>query len=557
MKSKRQRCGGPLGLDHPALNSTTTECQAYRRVCFDQGSVISFDEAHSPANRTSVPIPRLNITHLVYNWAGLEGNNDRLRRSLSSYEPLAYRFGSGALEASPDLRQPLFSNCTVPVVMWTNWIHNFAEAFSHVAARVWALQDGGAMSRAATLVVGTPAGERLPDFLPTLLRPFTPHPFSQRCGTSGGEEEPSPGAAAGRPASSSSAAAGGPANSSSAAAGGPASSGAGRCFQTAYLCAFLYGYYQADYGAAQAIFSHYQLQLPPLPAEARFQGGPEVLKVLINRRHGPVRNLLNSAALVQACNDPAAWRGLAGAQGRGSPIRRVQCREAGLGGDGLANMAAVRAADVLVCLHGAACTNWLFMSKGSALLEIRPYQFGSLARFWADAHFAQIAEATGHQVFWYGLNIEDPALSKPSQLEAARPAREGSSGQLKEARDRHVLLPFDALQAMLLQIAAAGRRRDAHLRQRGSGEHYAELLPGGQLHAVAAAAAGADGRDGTQAAAAGVLALLGGGPDRRWWPWGLLVAVGAAMAAAVVRMRGAAPAGASGLLSSGRTPHQF
>ena len=38
MKSKRQRCGGPLGLDHPALNSTTTECQAYRRVCFDQVS---------------------------------------------------------------------------------------------------------------------------------------------------------------------------------------------------------------------------------------------------------------------------------------------------------------------------------------------------------------------------------------------------------------------------------------------------------------------------------------------------------------------------------------
>lgn len=251
---------------------------------------------------------------------------------------------------------------------------------------------------------------------------------------------------------------------------------------------------------------------------------------------------------------------------------------------------------------------------------VHPWQ-GSLS--WRCLGVLQIAEATGHQVFWYGLNIEvrpclklcmlhlgapqaahlvpslaprraprppwpcrqaalaacdlppparrsllrihmpwrrlpqDPALSKPSQLEAARPAREGSSGQLKEARDRHVLLPFDALQAMLLQIAAAGRRRDAHLRQRGSGEHYAELLPGGQLHAVAAAAAGADGRDGTQAAAAGVLALLGGGPDRRWWPWGLLVAVGAAMAAAVVRMRGAAPAGASGLLSSGRTPHQF
>jgi len=35
-----------------------------------QGAIISFDPAHSPSNRTSRPLPKLNITHLAYNWGG-------------------------------------------------------------------------------------------------------------------------------------------------------------------------------------------------------------------------------------------------------------------------------------------------------------------------------------------------------------------------------------------------------------------------------------------------------------------------------------------------------
>lgn len=201
-------------------------------------------------------------------------------------------------------------------------------------------------------------------------------------------------------------------------AGGP-TSGPGRCFERAVLCAFSYGHYAADYGAAQAV-----LQLPQ-PA-ARFDSGDGVLKVLIERREGPSRNLLNAAELERLCNRAASWQGrLAGG------IKRVQCRCAGgpagqrcrgttaggdagccraascrtrahptlrrahpkpvsapclppatpppyppnrslaFSGDTLENMAAVRGADVLVAVHGGACTNWLFMREGSSLLEIR------------------------------------------------------------------------------------------------------------------------------------------------------------------------------------------
>ena len=177
---------------------------------------------------------------------------------------------------------------------------------------------------------------------------------------------------------------------------------------------------------------------PPPPARRQ---------VLINRRHGPVRNLLNSAALVQACNDPAAWRGLAGAQGRGSPIRRVQCREAGLGGDGLANMAAVRAADVLVCLHGAACTNWLFMSKGSALLEIR------WAWAWAGCAWMRCALS---RVWLAGAR-----LAPPSANAAGRPPACRASGDARRARracdgSRHAACAAPVpLQALPVWVAGA------------------------------------------------------------------------------------------------------
>lgn len=64
------------------------------------------------------------------------------------------------------------------------------------------------------------------------------------------------------------------------------------------------------------------------------------------------------------------------------------------------------------------------------------------------------------------------------------PTQAKSSSYAKQARDRHVRLPFDALQEMLARVAAARGSRQLYLEQRGQRQHYAELLPGGELRPV-------------------------------------------------------------------------
>ncbi|KAL4427723.1 hypothetical protein ABPG75_001812 [Micractinium tetrahymenae] len=154
-----QQCGGPLDVAHPIVEADGGPlCRAYRQVCFDQQTVISFDPGHSPGNATSEPIPTVPIEEIDYAWAGTSENGDRFHNSLFKYAPLVFR-PAAALEPSPDLQQPSFSACTVPVVMWSMWTHVFEELLSHSVARVWGLQGDGAMSKASLLVVGTPAGK--------------------------------------------------------------------------------------------------------------------------------------------------------------------------------------------------------------------------------------------------------------------------------------------------------------------------------------------------------------------------------------------------------------
>lgn len=48
------------------------------------------------------------------------------------------------------------------------------------------------------------------------------------------------------------------------------------------------------------------------------------------------------------------------------------------------NVAAARSANVLVTVHGSGSNNALLMEEGSALIEVRPYDFGTRAHGWAN-----------------------------------------------------------------------------------------------------------------------------------------------------------------------------
>ena len=51
--------------------------------------------------------------------------------------------------------------------------------------------------------------------------------------------------------------------------------------------------------------------------------------------------------------------------------------------------------------------------------------------------WAQMVEANGYRVLYFGLNIEDPALSRPGAFEANDT---GSRDPMTRMRDRHVIL---------------------------------------------------------------------------------------------------------------------
>ena len=66
----------------------------------------------------------------------------------------------------------------------------------------------------------------------------------------------------------------------------------------------------------------------------------------------------------------------------------------------------------------------------------------------------QVAEQNGWRVRYFGLNIQDPALSQPGGFEAART---GFQDEATHSRDRHVLLR--CLQGLVKGLYRFMRRR--------------------------------------------------------------------------------------------------
>lgn len=251
----------------------------------------------------------------------------------------------------------------------------------------------------------------------------------------------------------------------------------GRCFSTANLCLMGgHGYFAGMYNAARQAYLHYEPRLPPPPYQP-FDSGPDVLKVLIEHREGLTRRLLNWAELEKECNAFTAWKFNQTLVTNGTAIKQIQCRAATFNGDPLHNFAVVGHADVLVAAHGSGDANWLAMREGSAMLELRPYKFGSDYRQWSDWYYPEIGDKIGHKVFWYALNIESEAASEKSQRE-----KDGfNPDAARYSRDRHIILPFSALQEMLQRIAAAGHSLEAYMKQRSQKQHYVQLMPNNAL----------------------------------------------------------------------------
>lgn len=99
-----------------------------------------------------------------------------------------------------------------------------------------------------------------------------------------------------------------------------------------------------------------------------------VLKVVFavrSKSHKDIgRVLVNEDELIDQCNRPE----MIFTNGT-SIFRRVRCFRHIFGVDNLYDIWLVRQSDVVVGVHGSALTNAMFMRRGSALIELRPYGF--------------------------------------------------------------------------------------------------------------------------------------------------------------------------------------
>ena len=130
------------------------------------------------------------------------------------------------------------------------------------------------------------------------------------------------------------------------------------------------------------------------------------------------------------------------------------CRAHEFGAGSLASdVRAARDADVLVGTHGAGLANAFFMRRGSALVEVRPYNFEGP---WPDRYFRALS-ALERAVHYYQVSAGNAALSSPTPPDNV---------SVWDARDHAVRLPWRTLRDVLHHVIAAN----------GSTERYVDEL---------------------------------------------------------------------------------
>ncbi|GFR50613.1 hypothetical protein Agub_g12696, partial [Astrephomene gubernaculifera] len=240
-----------------------------------------------------------------------------------------------------------------------------------------------------------------------------------------------------------------------------------RCFSRFIMCKItLKKPTGAYFDAGQFVAEYYMKQAAPHETNytARLEAAngmgptvlndPTVLKVVFavrSKSHKDIgRVLLNEDELIERCNrqevkfptDPGV-----------TIFRSVYCIRHVFGVDNLYDMWLVRRMDVLVGVHGSALTNAMFMRRGSALIELRPFGFSG-RESWPNIYMK--AQTRHMEVFWFGIDVMNASLSTPGDFEAdMQDIYTRARGCL--ARDRNLIVPWVALSHQLLNIAVVSR----------------------------------------------------------------------------------------------------
>eukprot|EP00884_Botryococcus_braunii_P017550 jgi/Botrbrau1/4479/Bobra.0220s0013.1 len=423
---------GRQGGDH--------SCVAYDYVCLDQGMFVMHDPKYNAINGTKLPSFEIGSS-FQGEWAGPDkiDKSGALPVNQILFAPPVFR---------PPVRgdpEPVFSDCTLPVIFYKEYAYNYAHSMLTILPQIYHWFQHRAVNEYVTYVLVTYWGAKFPEFLHPVFKPFTMYEptsladFSSRLPTN--------------------------ASSTSTAEGQHV-----RCFRKVALCRlvdFLGSFPQQAKGpASEFLYDWYNRRglLPENPADfpAREEGDVGPRRVLIENREGPVRTMENMAEILQHCNVPdSPWA----------------CRNYTTGLNFERDLAALRSADVFVFIHGAAGANLIFMRNDTAVIEITPLDFaGQFDSNWQTVFFPQLTANIEYRVWYFHINIGDPNLSRAGQWESL-----GVGAPHFYARDRHVTLPWTALQSVLMKIDALQGRKDDFLALQKAGENLVEVRPNGVL----------------------------------------------------------------------------
>jgi hypothetical protein len=344
-------CSGGYGvwLDEAALYAECPlagagRCQALvlRNVCLVQETFVLFDADAADTNPDgAVGSPILDVTDMPY-WYR-HASPDRVDAVTHAtphphqhpstvlghqinYSPIGARFAaSHELDASP-----MFENCTTPVVVYSQWLMNYAESFIRIPTLLNKLKN--VLGGGATLALATPLKLPLDRFNAIQLAPFsqkTPVSFAELSALrrqNFSEHE--------------------------------------ACFSQVVLLKITSGAYADLPVAADAIAAYYE----PFPASPwRSTPADAVTRIVFESRpNRGMRQFINLDETLAACKEN----------------QQLECKRHTFGDNFKADVALMREADVLVAYHGAGEMNSLYMKPHSAILEIRARGFGTTHGWW-------------------------------------------------------------------------------------------------------------------------------------------------------------------------------
>jgi Glycosyltransferase 61 len=268
------------------------------------------------------------------------------------------------LEPTPDLQNPTFSNCTIPIILWARNLYNYAHFWGDTLAwlapaldRVTAYYDN------LQVVVATPYALQFPAHARNLLQPYSKLPvrtlasFSDR----GNAKD--------------------------------------RCFSSLFVCVAR-GPTVPAWPAGQVYVKRLRESSVVLRTKSKR------LEVVFAVRFSKHRQISNLAELLAECNGAAALRLNATSE------VSVHCTAHVFGDDLKRDVDVAATADVLVGIHGANLANAFMLRAGASLLEIQPNEF-------CCAWYSYHAQPTSsyNQLFYWIVYLASPKFTTVSPLQ--------------------------------------------------------------------------------------------------------------------------------------------